>query len=358
MRSGLKNSIPVRLSVATCAVLTLGLTAVPSSSVATPDPSLSEVEDRVDAAYHAAEQASERYNAIAEDMVDTKTKIKGLEADVARQNRTFSKLRKQVGATVADELTSSPMGPTTQLLTSDDPDEFLGRLSALQSYNSSQADALAAYETRARELGVRKDQLRSTVAVLEAAKKDAAKEEATLDDNAAEAEALLAALTQAQREAVEEAAAEDAAAEDAAVEDAAAEEPAAPEAAPSTPSTPSVDASGRAAAAVEFAMAQVGDAYVYGAAGPNSWDCSGLTMGAYGAAGVSLPHSSSAQAGMGSAVSTSAMSPGDLVFYYSPISHVGIYIGNGQLVHAANPSRPVEIVPVNSMSITAVRRVG
>ena len=105
-------------------------------------------------------------------------------------------------------------------------------------------------------------------------------------------------------------------------------------------------------------MAQVGDAYVYGAAGPNSWDCSGLTMGAYGAAGVSLPHSSSAQAGMGSAVSTSAMSPGDLVFYYSPISHVGIYIGNGQLVHAANPSRPVEIVPVNSMSITSVRRVG
>jgi len=353
VRSGLKNSIPVRLSVATCAVLTLGLTAVPSSSVATPDPSLSEVEDRVDAAYHAAEQASERYNAIAEDMVDTKTKIKGLEADVARQNRTFLKLRKQVGATVADELTSSPMGPTTQLLTSDDPDEFLGRLSALQSYNSSQADALAAYETRARELGVRKDQLRSTVAVLEAAKKDAAKEEATLDDNAAKAEALLAALTQAEREAVE-----DAAAEDAAAEDAAAEEPAAPEAAPSTPSTPSVDASGRAAAAVEFAMAQVGDAYVYGAAGPNSWDCSGLTMGAYGAAGVSLPHSSSAQAGMGSAVSTSAMSPGDLVFYYSPISHVGIYIGNGQLVHAANPSRPVEIVPVNSMSITAVRRVG
>jgi len=358
VRSGLKNSIPVRLSVATCAVLTLGLTAVPSSSVATPDPSLSEVENRVDAAYHAAEQASERYNAIAEDMVDTKTKIKGLEADVARQNRTFLKLRKQVGATVADELTSSPMGPTTQLLTSDDPDEFLGRLSALQSYNSSQADALAAYETRARELGVRKDQLRSTVAVLEAAKKDAAKEEATLDDNAAEAEALLAALTQAEREAVEEAAAEEAAVEEAAAEDAAAEEPAAPEAAPSTPSTPSVDASGRAAAAIEFAMAQVGDAYVYGAAGPDSWDCSGLTMGAYGAAGVSLPHSSSAQAGMGSAVSTSAMSPGDLVFYYSPISHVGIYIGNGQLVHAANPSRPVEIVPVNSMSITAVRRVG
>ena len=346
MRSGLNNSIPVRLSVATCAVLTLGLTAVPSSSVATPDPSLSEVEEQVAAAYHAAEQASERYNAIAEDMVDTKTKIKGLEADVARQNRTFLKLRKQVGATVADELTSSPMGPTTQLLTSEDPDEFLGRLSALQSYNSSQGDALAAYETKARELEVRQDQLRSMVAVLDTAKKDAAQEEATLDDKAAEADALLASLTRAEQEAAEAAEAAEPA------------EPAAPSSAPSTPSAPSVDASGRAAAAVEFAMAQVGDAYVYGAAGPNSWDCSGLTMGAYGAAGVSLPHSSSAQAGMGSAVSTSAMSPGDLVFYYSPISHVGIYIGNGQLVHAANPSRPVEIVPVNSMSITSVRRVG
>ena len=102
----------------------------------------------------------------------------------------------------------------------------------------------------------------------------------------------------------------------------------------------------------------MGDAYVYGAAGPDAFDCSGLTMYAWASAGVSLPHSSSMQASTGVPVSYSAMQPGDLVFYYSPISHVGMYIGNGQLVHAANPSSPVEVVDVDLMPIAAIRRVG
>ena len=116
--------------------------------------------------------------------------------------------------------------------------------------------------------------------------------------------------------------------------------------------------SGRGAAAVSYALAQVGDSYVYGAAGPDSFDCSGLTMAAWAAAGVSIPHASSMQTGIGTPVSVSSLMPGDLVFYYSPISHVGIYIGNGQLVHAANPSLPVEIVPLTSMPISMAVRVG
>ena len=86
-----------------------------------------------------------------------------------------------------------------------------------------------------------------------------------------------------------------------------------------------------------FAMAQVGKAYVFGAAGPSAFDCSGLTMAAWAQAGVSLPHSSSAQYASGRHISESELQPGDLVFYYSPISHVGIYIGNGQIVNALNP---------------------
>ena len=89
-------------------------------------------------------------------------------------------------------------------------------------------------------------------------------------------------------------------------------------------------------------MAQVGDAYVYGAAGPSAFDCSGLTMMAWAQAGVGLPHSSSAQYGLRHRTSReSDLQPGDLVFYYSPISHVGMYIGNGMIVHAANPSAGV-----------------
>ncbi len=97
---------------------------------------------------------------------------------------------------------------------------------------------------------------------------------------------------------------------------------------------------------------------MYGAAGPDSFDCSGLTMAAWAAAGVSIPHSSSMQTEVGTPVSVSSLMPGDLVFYYSPISHVGIYIGNGQIVHAANPSLPVEVVPLTSMPISMAVRVG
>jgi cell wall-associated NlpC family hydrolase len=97
---------------------------------------------------------------------------------------------------------------------------------------------------------------------------------------------------------------------------------------------------------------------VYGAAGPSAYDCSGLTMAAWGSAGVSLPHSSSAQMGYGTPVSVSALQPGDLVFYYSPVSHVAMYIGNGMIVHAANPSQGVRTDPVGLMPIAGAVRPG
>jgi cell wall-associated NlpC family hydrolase len=122
--------------------------------------------------------------------------------------------------------------------------------------------------------------------------------------------------------------------------------------------TAPVQASGRAGAAISFAMAQVGKAYSYGAAGPNAYDCSGLTMVAWSKAGVSLPHSSSAQYSSGPHISESQLQPGDLVFYYSPISHVGMYIGNGQIVHAANPGTGVVTSPLHSMPYVGAVRPG
>ena len=120
----------------------------------------------------------------------------------------------------------------------------------------------------------------------------------------------------------------------------------------------SVPVSGRAAAAVNYAMAQVGDAYVYGATGPDAWDCSGLTMGAWAQAGVSLPHSSSAQYSSGPHIAASDLQPGDLVFYYQPISHVGMYIGNGMIVNAENPSSGVRVTGLYSMPYTGAVRPG
>lgn len=115
-------------------------------------------------------------------------------------------------------------------------------------------------------------------------------------------------------------------------------------------------ASGRAAAAVSFALAQQGKAYGYGATGPSAYDCSGLTMAAMRAAGVSVPRTSQAQAAGGRTVPLSQAQPGDLVIYYSGASHVGIYIGDGKVVHSSRPGKPVSVASVTSMPVNKVVR--
>jgi cell wall-associated NlpC family hydrolase len=110
--------------------------------------------------------------------------------------------------------------------------------------------------------------------------------------------------------------------------------------------------------AVNVALAQVGKPYAWGAAGPGSYDCSGLVQYAYKAAGITMPHSSRTQSTMGSAVAKANLKPGDLVFFYSPVSHVGIYIGNGQMVHAATAGAPVKVVNLDYMpSYAGARRL-
>lgn len=99
------------------------------------------------------------------------------------------------------------------------------------------------------------------------------------------------------------------------------------------------------------AQSKVGAPYVWGAAGPNAFDCSGLTSWAYQQAGKSIPRTSSAQASSGVPVSLNALQPGDIISYYSGASHVGIYIGGGKIVHALNESSPVRVDDLNFMPI-------
>lgn len=129
-----------------------------------------------------------------------------------------------------------------------------------------------------------------------------------------------------------------------------------PAAAPALSGVPQ-EGSAKAEKVVEAALSKVGSSYVHAAAGPNAFDCSGLTTYAYKQVGVTLPRTSRSQVSAGTRVSASNLQPGDLVFYYSPISHVGIYIGDGKIVDAANPRSGVRVTTLNSMPLAAAVRV-
>jgi peptidoglycan DL-endopeptidase CwlO len=322
-----------RISViAACGIATLGgslLVAAPSSA----EPDIEEVQARVDRLYHEAEQASERFNDARVELQRTQARLKSLRADLERQEQKVEDVRARVASTVVAQYQGQALSTTSQVFLSEDPDAFLDQLQTVTAYNDQQGQLMAEFANQIKRLELREAAAKRELAGLARTKEKLAKEKAEIDEKAGKAESLLDELEAEARAAR-------------------------PSRSSARPALTNVAVSGRAGAAVNYALAQVGDAYVYGAAGPDAFDCSGLTMMAWAQAGVSLPHSSSAQMSSGPSVSSDALQPGDLVFYYSPVSHVGIYIGNGQIVHAANPSTGVQITGVFSMPYSGAVRPG
>ena len=318
----------------------LGLVAIVSVSLAptTPtyaEPDIDDVQARVDTLYHQAEVAQERYNDAKLAHKDIEADLAALKKDEATQQSKVDKMSSSVTENLAAQYEGQNISATGQLVLADDPDQFLSELTTLDTYNDVQADAVADFTREAEKLDARRSATQVSAAELAKTEKTLGKEKASVDAKLTEAKDLLGKLKAEERARMETASRS------------------------SQPRLPAnVPVSGRAAAAVNYALAQVGDAYVYGAAGPSAFDCSGLTMMAWAQAGVGLPHSSSAQMGSGTPVSSSSLQPGDLVFYYSPVSHVGIYIGGGRIVHAANPSSGVQVAGVFSMPFSGAVRPG
>jgi cell wall-associated NlpC family hydrolase len=301
------------------------------------------VKSKVATLYHQAEQASERYNAATIALHKGEARLAALRADLSRQRAKVDRVRRHLASLVVAQYQGQALTSTTQVLLSKSPDKFLNELSTVSQYNEQQTQLMADFAVQAKQLAMRKKAAFREVAQLAATKKKLAADKATIDKKAAAAKALLSKLKKKAAAAAAAAAAAD-------------------EARPSRSAERvplvNVPASGRAAAAVNFAMAQVGKPYVYGAAGPDAYDCSGLTMAAWAQAGVSLPHSAAAQMSYGTPVSASQLQPGDLVFYYQPVSHVGMYIGNGQIVNAENPSTGVVVAGLYSMPYSGAVRPG
>ena len=327
MQNGRKRLITI---LSGCAmIVAVGL--MPSSP-AQAEPDIDDVQARVDRLYHEAEQASERYNDAKLELTELTSDLDSLKADQSRQDDELEQVAHQVQDSVVRQYEGQSLSAVSQVVVSDDPEAFLSQLSTMSAFNDMQSQLFDDYATQAEALDIRRDATEKRAAQVAETQKKLAAEKATADTKLAEAQELLGDLKAEEREAI---------------------------LSRGEVRVPSdVPASGRAAAAVSYAMAQVGKAYVYGAAGPSAFDCSGLTMMAWAQAGVALPHSSGAQYSSGPHIAESDLQPGDLVFYYSPISHVGMYIGNGMIVNAENPGSGIRVTSLHTMPYVGAVRPG
>lgn len=307
----------------------IGPTGAPSASA---KPDLQTVKKKVEELDRQAEVASERYNDAKVKVDQSQTKLTALNADLGRQQKLVDSMRKQVAALVVEQFQGNSLSTTSQLVLSSNPDAFLDNLNAVSAYNSQRGQVMEDYSTQLERLKLRKKAAEDEAGRLAALEKQMLTDKREIDTKAAKAQDLLDDLESEARAKLL--------------------------GGDYSGSIPSFSGNGRAATALRYALAQVGKSYVYGAVGPNAFDCSGLTMRAWGSAGVGLPHSSNAQQGSGMRVSEGDLQPGDLVFYYSPVSHVGMYLGNGLIVHAANPSQGVRISPLHLMPYSGAVRPG
>ncbi|MGY1721416.1 C40 family peptidase [Blastococcus sp. SYSU DS0533] len=300
---------------------------------------------------HQLEVVTEQYNEARDALTAQQATAEAAAAQLQRATAELARVQEQVRGIARSAWTGEGLGSFQALLTSESADEFVSRVSTLETISGHQGVVLA----RAAEANVAAAQAQAT------AQEAAAQARATYDSIAAQQAELQAQvdefraqfdrLSAAERQAVAEAHhAEERGGEP---QRASRDDREAPASA-----APVVADSAAAQKAVDAAMAQRGKPYVWAASGPNAFDCSGLTSYAYRAAGISLPRASRNQAGVGRAVSRAELRPGDLVFFYSPISHVGIYIGNGQMVHAPTSGDVVKVASVDSMGgYAGARRV-
>jgi cell wall-associated NlpC family hydrolase len=359
-----------------------GTVALSGSAVADPNDlstvreRMEQVGDEVDELYHEAEVANERYLQAQEKHAAAAEELASAQAAVERQKQKVADLTRSMGGFAAAAYRQGVVDPALQLVLSDNPQAALAESTMMDAFADQQSAALEKVAAERTALAQRQAGVAEQAAVLADLEGDMAVQKQAIDAKTQQAEDLLSSLQdrerqilaeiEARRQAEQErqaaalAASRDRTRQGAAPGAAAAGTPAAGAAASPPPAAPSVPvpASGRGGAAVAFALAQVGDSYGYGATGPNAWDCSGLTSGAWRAAGVSVPRTSQGQVYGLPRVSLNDLQPGDIIGYYGGASHVGLYIGNGQVVHSSRPGRPVSVVSLYSMPVVGAVRPG
>jgi len=319
--------------VTTTAATVVGVTAgtvalLPGTGQASPTPSLDQVKAQVQQLNTQAEQATNQYDAAKEQYAKLQQKVDGLQAQITQEQATLNSLQTSMGMQAAAAYRTGGISPTLQLALNSSPDKYLSQAGIESQQADQEAVLLRSVAQDKAQLALDKKFAAQALAqqqqVLAQAQTAKTKVESTLQTE----KNLLSNLTAAQQAVVTRTSGT------------------------TSYNGPLPSVSGRAGMAVAYAKSKLGDPYVWGATGPNSFDCSGLTSAAWAYAGVQIPRTSEEQFyGLSRFYSASQLQPGDLVFFEGdPPGHVAIYVGNGMVIHAPNSTTVVQYASLDPSS--------
>jgi peptidoglycan DL-endopeptidase CwlO len=390
---GRAPSIRRSLRIAAVAFVSVALSALvvfPASVPAAAEPPLTVAEARalINQLQTDAAGIDQQYAGVKEQIKEGRAQLGLKQADVQAQTEEVGQLKLQVGQIALAQFQNRSLDTAAHLFVTPDTEGFLSQISTVQKVSENQNSALQDYQQAQANLAALEHSAAADLAALGEKEQEIKSLTAASDKKLDQAKKVLAKLTaeqqkqlaEAEKKATAKANAEGRAATDANAEGRTATKATAKadterrtatkatakgdtERRTATKASPdstggSGTGSSKGAKALAYAKAQLGEPYARSGAGPSSWDCSGLTMRAWGSVGVSLPHSSRQQFGRGRSVAKSDLQLGDLVFFYSDIHHVGLYAGNGQVIHAPRPGKSVEYIKMSYMPYAGARRPG
>ncbi|MEW2572663.1 C40 family peptidase [Streptomyces sp. NPDC047070] len=313
----------------TAAAAAVALSSQAANAAPSEKPSKDEVKSKVDKLYEESALATDRANGAEEKQEKLEKEIDTLQDQVARGQDDLNSMRDGLGLMASSQYRTGAVDPSVQLFLSSDPDDYLDKASAIDQLSAQQVEALKKVQDKQRVLAQQRQEAAGKLKELSDTRKTLSKKKKEVQEKLAKARQLLNTLTAAEQAAIKTA-----------------DTRASRDAGDRVELGNEAPASERGAAALAAAKTQMGKPYVSGGSGPNSYDCSGLTQWAYSQAGVSITRTTYTQQNDGTKIGMSALKPGDLVFFNS-LAHVGLYAGNGVVLHAPKPGA---VVRLESMS--------
>ncbi|MEV5674020.1 NlpC/P60 family protein [Streptomyces sp. NPDC052179] len=369
-RTSVRTTTPaVGLTTVALASVTLLSAQSATAAPAEPRPGIEEVRTKVDDLYRQAGTATQQYNRAKAASVTQRAKVDALLEDAARRTDKLNEARRALGNYAAAQYRTGGIAPTATFFLADDPQAYFDQDQLMDRMTGQQQKAVADFRTQQSEAATKRTEAVKSLETLTESQATLRSSKQNVQTKLTEARSLLSKLTSEEKDRLAELEREKKAearvkAEKLARQQAAeaeAERKAGEEAAKKnggeagggtgTGSGPDSGYAAKAEKVLAFARAQIGRPYVWGASGPSSYDCSGLTQAAWKAAGVDLPRTTWDQVEVGTRVATADLRPGDLVFFYDDISHVGIYKGDGMMIHAPKPGANVREESIYYMPI-------